>query len=108
MMAGDPNPTVELALSELRRSVDVGLAQIQGQLALLLQRAEQADRRADQQDARMKELDERLGKVESDRVTRADLDERSRRTLTVLGLLLMAASIIVAAGVSLGVAVIIP
>lgn len=49
MTPGD-HPTVELALSELRRSVDVGLTEIRGQLALLLQRSEQAERRADQQD----------------------------------------------------------
>jgi hypothetical protein len=100
-MPGDAHTTVELALSELRRSVDVGLAKIEGQLALLLQRAEQADRRADAQAAQIADLDDRLGKVERDQVTRADLDERARRTLMILGLILTSASIVAGAGVSL-------
>jgi hypothetical protein len=50
--ADQPGISVALELAELRRSVDVGFARTDGQLNLLLQRA-------DQTDARVAELDKR-------------------------------------------------
>ncbi|MFF4409787.1 hypothetical protein [Streptomyces sp. NPDC001404] len=38
-----PDGEVALELSELRRSLDVGLARIDGQLALIVQRSDQSD-----------------------------------------------------------------
>ncbi|MGW0660895.1 hypothetical protein [Streptodolium elevatio] len=45
--------SVALELAELRRSVDVGFATTRGDLALLLQRADQADKVLDEHDARI-------------------------------------------------------
>lgn len=103
---GGQNAPVELAILELRKSVEVGFAKVDGQLALVLQRTEQAERRADQHDRAIEELEDRMAAVERDQVTRAEMDERARRTLMILGLILTAAAIVVAAGVSLLVAVI--
>ncbi|MFD4394635.1 hypothetical protein [Kitasatospora sp. NPDC058478] len=41
--ADRPVVSVALELAEIRRSVDVGFAQINGQLALVLQRADQSE-----------------------------------------------------------------
>ena len=98
MTGGDANPTVELALSELRRSVDVGLTEIRGQLALLLQRSEQAERRADQQAKELEDLESRLGKVERDAVTRADLEKRSGRTIAILSIIVAAVGVLSSIG----------
>lgn len=46
--APDPasaSASVALVLAEIRRSVDVGFARVDGQLALFLQRADQTDKR---------------------------------------------------------------
>lgn len=49
-----PEPlSVALELAELRRAVDVGNATTQGQLALLVQRGDQTDRRLDDHEARL-------------------------------------------------------
>ncbi|RPE27269.1 hypothetical protein [Kitasatospora cineracea] len=56
----DPGVTVALELAELRRSVDVGFARTDGQLNLLLQRA-------DQTDARVADLDKRVDSLERGR-----------------------------------------
>lgn len=90
----DGSPSMELALSELRRSVDVGLAKLEGQLALLLQRSEQAERRADQQGKEIDALDVRLGKIEREAVTRDDLDGRSQRLIMILGIIVTVVSVI--------------
>jgi hypothetical protein len=111
MPGSEGGASVELALSELRRSVDVGLTSVDGKLALLLQRADAQDRRADEQAAELRAHDARLDEVERQAVTRADLDEHdtrrraeeaqeraradeaARRRLTILGLILTAVGV---------------
>lgn len=81
-MADDPErmpPSVELALAKIQGSIDKGFADTQGQIGLLLQRAEQQDKRADSQAAAIAEHDERLRGVETSRPTRADLDTVQQR-----------------------------
>ncbi|KDN84363.1 hypothetical protein [Kitasatospora cheerisanensis] len=46
-----------LELAELRRSVDVGNATTQGQLALLVQRTDQTDRKIDDHETRIDQLE---------------------------------------------------
>ncbi|MDX3069114.1 hypothetical protein PV518_44455 [Streptomyces sp. ND04-05B] len=46
-----------LELAELRRSVDVGNATTQGQLALLVQRGDQTDRRMEDHEQRLDALE---------------------------------------------------
>ncbi|WP_338698641.1 hypothetical protein V2W30_20925 [Streptomyces sp. Q6] len=48
---------VALELERLRRSVDVGFATTQGNLALLLQRADQTDKTLDEHEARLDSLE---------------------------------------------------
>ncbi|WTX00389.1 hypothetical protein OG216_15735 [Streptomycetaceae bacterium NBC_01309] len=49
--------SVALELAELRRSVDVGFATTRGDLALLLQRADQTDKVLDEHDERIHVLE---------------------------------------------------
>lgn len=106
MTMSSENPTVELALSELRRSVDVGLTEVRGQLALLLQRSDQGDRRADQHEKTIDVLEERLTRMERDTVTHADLDKKSSRTITVLSLIMTGVSIVTAAATAIVIAIV--
>ncbi len=87
---------MELALSELRRGVDVRLAGLEGQLALLFQRNELNERQARDQSRLIDELEDRLGAAERDQVTRGHLDNRFRQTVALLSLLAATASVAVA------------
>ncbi len=98
-MADDPL-ALEMAISELRRSVDVGIARIEGQLALLIQRAEQTDRRADQQAQAIDDLDDRVAKVERDAVTHVDLDKRAQRIIAILGVIVSVAAVILGGAIT--------
>lgn len=81
------DPSVELALAELTRKIDVGFAKVDGQLALLIQRTQAMEARADGQDAALSTLDDRVDKVEATSVTRAEMDERAKRTLQVVAII---------------------
>jgi len=98
-VADDPL-ALEMAISELRRSVDVGIARIEGQLALLIQRAEQTDRRADQQAQAIDDLDDRVAKVERDAVTHVDLDKRAQRIIAILGVIVSVAAVILGGAIT--------
>ncbi|MFG2002290.1 hypothetical protein ACGFNU_24370 [Spirillospora sp. NPDC048911] len=74
-----PDPDAALALSEFRREVGIGLARIEGDVRLLLQRAETGDRRADALDNKVDGLDGRLDNLERITITRDELDERDKR-----------------------------
>ena len=52
-----PDGEIALALAELRRALEVGLARIDGQLALLVQRSDQIDKAIDELDARVNTLE---------------------------------------------------
>lgn len=90
-------PAVELAISELRRSLEVRLAAVDGRLALLQQLDAQTERRIDEQAELLDELAERLATAEREQVTQAQLDSRLRHALTIIGLLLTAASVVLTA-----------
>ncbi|GCD94086.1 hypothetical protein [Embleya hyalina] len=55
--AASGSVSVALELAELRRSVDVGNATVQGQLALLVQRTDQTDRRMEDHESRLDALE---------------------------------------------------
>ncbi|MCF1592371.1 MULTISPECIES: hypothetical protein [Streptomyces] len=55
-----PDGDVALELAELRRALEVGLARIDGQLALLVQRSDQTDKAVE-------ELEERVAALERTR-----------------------------------------
>ncbi|MEX2984587.1 hypothetical protein [Streptomyces sp. C36] len=58
MTTPPPDPTpVALELERLHRSVEVGFARLDGQLALLVQRSDQTDGRLGDLDARVDELE---------------------------------------------------
>jgi hypothetical protein len=90
-------PAVELAISELRRDLDVGMANVEGQLALLHQLHAHQERNADAHSQLLNELEERLANAEREQVTREHLDTRFRHLVAVLGLVVTAASVAVSA-----------
>lgn len=52
-----PDGEIALELAELRRALEVGLARIDGQLALLVQRSDQIDKAVEELDARVAALE---------------------------------------------------
>lgn len=52
-----PDGEIALELAELRRALEVGLARIDGQLALLVQRSDQIDKAIEELDARVTTLE---------------------------------------------------
>lgn len=92
---------VELAISELRRGLEVGMANVEGQLALLQHLHDHQARRVDEHARLLNELNERLSAAERDQVTRAQLDARFRHTIALLSLLVTAASVVVTAAMAL-------
>lgn len=56
-MTGTEAEAVVLELERLRRSVDVGFATTRGDLALLLQRADQTDKTLDEHESRLDDLE---------------------------------------------------
>ncbi|MGW7572373.1 hypothetical protein [Streptomyces sp. NPDC054765] len=52
-----PEGDVALALAELRSALEVGLAKIDGQLALLVQRSDQTDKAVEELEARVTSLE---------------------------------------------------
>ncbi|TDD90766.1 hypothetical protein [Actinomadura rubrisoli] len=89
-MTGDQDAA--LALSEFRREVGVSLAELRGDVRLVLQRGEQSERRLDDLARQVAKLDERVDLVERDQVTKPQLDERSRRTIAILALIVTIAA----------------
>lgn len=100
-------PTVDGALATIRRMVEVGFERTTGQNALILQRLDHADGRhaelvkrvdADRTaaEARDQMLETRLDAIERDAITRAQLAERTRQIIAIVGLMLTAASVVLA------------
>jgi hypothetical protein len=52
-----PDGEIALALAELRRALEVGLARIDGQLALLVQRSDQTDKAIEELETRVTALE---------------------------------------------------
>lgn len=106
-MTSDDVPNLALALSELRRSLEVGLEKVGGTTALILQRLDQVDdrhaelvQRVEQDravaDARHTAMEGRLDAVERESVTRTQLSERTRQIIAVVGVLVTVASVVIA------------
>lgn len=99
---------VELLLAHLQKSVEVGMTKIHGDLALVLQRLDQSDarhaelvRRVDSERtelmARIDELEDRQRHAETGVVTKEDAAQRWTRVVGVIGLMVTAVGILVAA-----------
>lgn len=99
--------SVDDALAEIRRLVEVGFERTNGQNALILQRLNHTDDRhaelakrvdADRAaaEARDDALEKRADAIERDAVTRAQLADRTRQIIAVVGLMLTAAGVAIA------------
>lgn len=97
---------IDAVLAEFRRMTEVSLTRIEGQLALLIQRQDQQDRRADAHDSRLAALDTRLDLVERTQVTRSDMEERSRRTVAWMGVVMAIVSVLTATGTTVIIAIV--
>ncbi|MCP2335887.1 hypothetical protein [Actinomadura rupiterrae] len=93
-MTEEGSITVELALAELRRGIDVRSIELEGRLALLDQRDDLHDRRGDEFARQLQDLDDRLTRAEREQVTRAGLDARFRHTVALLSLITAAAAVL--------------
>ncbi|MFB4294783.1 hypothetical protein ACBI99_44640 [Nonomuraea sp. ATR24] len=102
---------LHLALAKLSEITAVGIADIKGQLALLVQRADHAERRVDELAARISEissasearyaaLETRLDTLDREAVTRPQLAERSRQIIgivsVVVAILALIATVVIA------------
>ncbi|SDI50579.1 hypothetical protein SAMN05421505_16111 [Sinosporangium album] len=99
--------SLDLALAKLSEMTAVGLAEIKGQLALLVHRAEHSERRTEeitvQADAdrrasieRDEELERRLDVIEREAVTRPQLAARTKLLLTAVGVMVTATGVVIA------------
>jgi len=82
--------TLAVALQDLRRITEVGLTQVSGQLALLVQRLDQADERSSHLNQRLDRTDARVDQLERSAVTIEQLNARTNRVYILLGLLVSA------------------
>ncbi|WP_431928488.1 hypothetical protein [Nonomuraea jabiensis] len=106
-MTNEEVPNLALALSELRRLVEVGFAQVNGQIALLRQELEQVNaqhaslvQRVEQDrltaDVRHAALETRLDTIEREAVTRSQLADRTRQIIAVVTVLVAVAGAVIA------------
>lgn len=96
-----PDQPTSTALALLRGELMTLLTRIEGDVRLVLAQIEHAARRTDDLDRRVSRLDERVDALEATRATRADLEERSRRTIQIIGVLLTAAGLVVGVAVAI-------
>ena len=94
-MSTDDTPSLALSLETLRRLVEVGFATTNGQIALILQRLEQADGRHAQLAEQVDGLEARLAEVERTAVTRDDLGARTRLIIAIMTVLLLVAGTVI-------------
>lgn len=106
-MTSDDSSNLALALETLRRLVEVGFEKTNGSTALILQRLDQVDdrhaelaQRVEQDraaaDLRYAALESRLDEVEREAVTRAQLTDRTKQIIAVVGVLLTVAGTVIA------------
>ncbi|MGR6915435.1 hypothetical protein ACU635_14415 [[Actinomadura] parvosata] len=106
-MTTEEVPNLALALSELRRLVEVGFEKNNGLTQLILQRLEQADdrhaelaQRVEQDRAaaelRYAALEARLDAIEREAVTRTQLSDRTKQIIAVVSVLVTVASAVIA------------
>ncbi|WP_214327834.1 hypothetical protein [Nonomuraea sediminis] len=102
-----PPTDLALALAKLSEITAVGLAEIKGQIALLLQRADHADWRVDElakrldadrgaNEQRAAAVEARLDAVERDQVTRSQLAERTRHIIAIVSVIVTVAGVAIA------------
>ncbi|WP_091094073.1 hypothetical protein [Nonomuraea wenchangensis] len=105
-MSADDMPSVALSLETLRRLVEVGFAQVNGQIALVRQELEQVNaqhaslaQRVEQDrmtaDVRHAALETRLDALEREAVTRSQLADRTRQIIAVVTVLLLVAGTVI-------------
>lgn len=99
--------SLDLAVLDLRRLVELGFAETNGQNALILQRMDQSDarhidlvRRIDversETNTRQSELADRVQQLERSAVTQAQLSDRTKQIIAIVGLLVAIAGVVVA------------
>lgn len=102
----DESSDLALALAKLSEMTAVGLAEIKGQLALLVQRADHSDWRIDElakrvdadravAQTRSDAVEKRLDAVEREAVTRPQLAERTRQIIAIVTAIMTAVGVIV-------------
>lgn len=108
-MTETPDP----ALALLRLELLTPLAEIRGEMTelrgdvrLILQRLDQADKRAADQARELRRHDERLDALERTAVTKADMDRSRTRTMQVLGLIATVLGIAAGAGTNIIIALV--
>ncbi len=77
------------------------LSEIRGDVRLILQRMDQHDKRADGHEAKLDALDKRMDTLEASTVTRAQLEEKSKRTVAIVSVVMTVMSLLVGTGVSI-------
>lgn len=106
MTQEQPPNDVAMALAKLSEITAVGIAEIKGELALLVQRASHSDWRIDElakrvdadraiADTRHDAVEKRADTIERDAVTRPQLAERTKQIIAIVGLMLTAAGVII-------------
>ncbi|TMR99504.1 hypothetical protein [Nonomuraea basaltis] len=106
-MTSEEVPNLALALSELRRLVEVGFERTNGSTALILQRLDQVDDRHAELAQRVEQdraatetryvaLEARLDAVEREAVTRTQLADRTKQIIAVVSVLVTVASAVIA------------
>ena len=88
--------TLALSLAEVRRLVEVGFAQVNGRIALILQRLDQVDDRHAELAEQVGELEDRLAEVERTCVSRAQLADRTRQIIAIVTVLVAVAGTVIA------------
>ncbi|WP_017599191.1 hypothetical protein [Nocardiopsis lucentensis] len=92
------------SLEGLRRTIEVGLAQVSGRLDVIIQRLEHQAARTDEHARQLGELDTRLDELERVTVTREDMDTRATRTIAITAVIVTGIGIVAGAVVAVGTA----
>lgn len=113
-MTSPDTTRLELAITEMGGRMDAALARIEGRLDLLVQRAEHSDERAADLARQIQRVgdevdrvDDKVGKVKASAVTRAELEEKSKRTLQVVAIIVAVLGTASSVGVSMLLALIV-
>lgn len=76
---------LSVSLIDLRRVTEVGLTEVNGKLALLIQRLDQVDQRDREQSQQVAQLTGRIEMLERNGVTHDQLTARTQRLYMLLG-----------------------
>jgi hypothetical protein len=93
--------TVQLGILNLQNSVDVGFARVEGQLALVIQRADQTDKLLTEHAEQIAAIDTRLDVVERSAVTREDMEKRQAASARTVGIVVSILALITSSGVAI-------